>query len=112
MVEDDHDIRFALRAALEFEGYTVHVATNGKEALAILPNIQPLNLILLDQNMPIMSGAEFLVEKNKSAALAEIPVVILSAVSNLPVPHGVKEFLRKPVELDLLLDTVQRYCSA
>ena len=69
IVEDDTDLRETLKELLEIEGYTVTMASNGKEALSFLKKTQKFShLILLDLMMPIMDGASFLdaFHKNKS----------------------------------------------
>ncbi len=111
IVEDDVDIRDALQEILASEGYRVITAANGKLGLAALAAGPPPRLILLDLMMPVMDGLEFLALKKSDAAIAEIPVIVLSAVSDKSKVTGVKDFLRKPIELNTLLDAVASVCS-
>jgi CheY-like chemotaxis protein len=113
VVEDDYAIRETLRELLEDEGYRVMWASNGKEALARLHERAP-RVILLDLMMPVMDGWEFRDAQQRDPALANIPVVVISAdhgldhkVSGL----GVDGWLAKPFELDALLATVDRYAQ-
>jgi CheY-like chemotaxis protein len=114
IVEDEFLIRDALTEFLEEEGYSVAGAANGQEALSYLRRGTLPSLILLDLMMPVMSGMQFLAERQQDPALAAIPVVLLSAdrnsqekvLSTAPV-----EYLEKPVRLTDLLDTVERYCQ-
>jgi CheY-like chemotaxis protein len=114
IVEDEFLIRDALTEFLEEEGYSVAGAANGQEALSYLRRGMLPSLILLDLMMPVMSGMQFLAERQQDPALAAIPVVLLSAdrnsqekvLSTAPV-----EYLEKPVRLTDLLDTVERYCQ-
>lgn len=63
-VEDDESIRYSLGYALLDEGYTVHTAFNGKEALDFLSiHSNEIDLILLDVMMPVMDGF-ILMKKN------------------------------------------------
>jgi len=113
LVEDDHNIREALLDALAAEGYRVHCASNGREALSALQSCTP-RVILLDLMMPVMDGWQFRTEQQRDPSIARIPVVVISAdhrvkdkISNL----AVDEFLAKPFELETLLLTVDRYCA-
>lgn len=112
IVEDDLDIRTTLKQILEFEGYSVFTATNGKEGLEELGKIPRPCVILLDMMMPIMNGWEFMKAQKEDVLLATIPVVIVSAAgeraSSTP---GAAGFIKKPIELNHLFDFVKRYCG-
>lgn len=110
VIEDDHDIRVCLRQALEADGYYVFSAANGIDGLAMLQRIKPPDAIILDQNMPLMSGDAFLQIKQNDKALAPIPVIMVSAVADRSTPLGAVEFLRKPVDLNRLLEAIKRHC--
>ncbi|NUQ76472.1 MAG: response regulator [Polyangiaceae bacterium] len=114
VVDDDPDIRETVREILEEQGYRVVDAENGREALGRLRAGSMPDLILLDLSMPVMSGPEFCSEQQKDPKLSRIPVVVVTAtgspdqkVAKLPI-NGL---LRKPVGLDELLGTVQRFCG-
>ena len=109
IVEDDHSIREMLQELFEMEGYQVYAAENGKLALEILAKVTPC-LVLLDLMMPVMNGWEFLEIQGKSQVLASIPVVVMSAVRESIKPQSVKDFIKKPVDFDVLLDVVKQYC--
>ena len=112
IVEDDLDIRDPLRELLEEEGYKVECASTGLEALQMLQTSRP-NIILFDLMIPIMSGIELIQtlrdEHNKVATV----VVILSAAAHAEKTAsdlGVG-FIRKPINIDVLLATVHQYCA-
>jgi CheY-like chemotaxis protein len=114
IVEDDSDLREALSAVLRDEGYFVAMAADGREALDRLRRQWRPSLILLDLTMPVMNGWQFRAEQRQDPALSGIPVVVLSAGEHLAeqmVPLGIKDYVRKPVELNHLLRTIERYCS-
>lgn len=105
LIEDDHDIRVAIRSTLEQGNYEVLSAPNGRSALEILKQYIP-DLIVLDMVMPIMDGEEFLEQKNKSDKLAEVPVVLISAFEDKLkiITDGPK--LKKPFDLEKFLSTI------
>jgi signal transduction histidine kinase len=111
VVDDDPAIRAMLSEVLGDEGYNVVSVTNGQEALNHLHHNGGLpQLILLDLMMPTMNGWAFLSYQQQDAKLAAIPVVVISAGANLqqqPLPHAPASVLSKPVDVDLLLATVE-----
>ena len=111
VVEDDEDIRTAMVDILESEGYTTESATNGQEALELLHKIHKPCLVLLDMMMPIMNGREFLDKIMEDTYLAPIPVLVVSAVADKADTEGAVGFLKKPVDIDMVMKMVKRYCS-
>ena len=118
IVEDDADIREALQGYLELQGYEVRAASNGKEALEFLDTPPRPALILLDMALPVMDGHRVLTTRKASEALAEVPVIILSAGMAAMNPrdravyaanYDVAAFLKKPVEPRQLLELIERY---
>ncbi len=110
VVEDDEDIRTAMIDMLETEGYHAQAATNGLEALDLLHKIPKPCLVLLDMMMPIMNGREFLDKVMVDSVLAPIPVLIVSAVADKTNTKGSVGFLKKPVDIDVVLKMVDKYC--
>lgn len=110
IIEDDFDIREALKDALELEGYHVLTAKNGKEGLETLLTVASPCLVLLDMMMPVMGGREFLHELKKDATLMPIPVFIVSAIADKVNTDGAVGFIKKPADLDVVLKMVERYC--
>lgn len=110
VVEDDNDVRTTLREFLVDEGYDVETATNGREALLHLQSNKP-GLVLLDLMMPVMNGWEFLESKNKTPEFSEVPVLVLSAVAGKPYVPGALACLKKPIDLQRLMDFVELYCA-
>lgn len=110
IIEDDIDIREALLTVLTDEGYQVAGVSNGQEALLRLERSRPA-LILLDLRMPVMDGWQFREAQRRDARLRDIPVVVISADGEARQQLGVMGevgFLRKPIELDVLLSEVAR----
>ena len=114
VVDDDLDIREALQDVLEGAGYSVCCAADGQQALETLRcgRCTP-DLILLDLMMPRMNGFEFRDVQRRESGLCDIPVLLASADPALPQAArslGVAGYLRKPLDLDDLLGTVDRLC--
>ena len=112
LVDDDANTRVTLRDFLTEAGYVVHAARDGQHALHMLEKIDPPDLILLDYKMPVMDGKQFLSVQRRTPRLENIPVVILSAATRewSGAHLEVEEVLSKPVDLDLLLTTVNQIC--
>lgn len=111
IVEDDVDTREMLGRFLELEGYRVESAANGKVALERLDAGAPVCVILLDLMMPVMDGWQFRREQVQHAALADIPVIVVSAAGRDRIQQiDANAYLSKPVDLDELLERVTEYC--
>jgi len=110
VVEDDADALEALGDLLESHGYLVASARNGAEALEVLGRSPLPNLIVLDLLMPTMDGWEFRRRQKNDPRIAKIPVVVVSA-SSAAKPIDADSILRKPVDIDRLLETVARHCG-
>ncbi len=110
IIDDSVKISLLLREALESEGYSVLTAGNGKMALSMLRQVEAPSLILLDINMPIMNGNEFLRIIRSDAELRSIPVVVMTASLETKETIGVDFILHKPFDLASVLNLVQKYC--
>lgn len=118
VVEDDEPIRTAIVDFLRMEGFICYFAENGKAALHRLTEIPHPCLILLDLFMPVMDGLDFLRELKKEHQdwIVTLPIVIVSAgapqsevvKAALPFASG---FVKKPIDLDVLLRLINKYCS-
>ena len=114
IVEDDQDIRESLGFFLESEGYRVELAENGKEALRVLRGAAEIpGLVFLDLQMPVMSGEELLGEIKQDAALSalQVPIVVFTAAARGPVSGPIVSAMKKPVDLDVILQVVTKYCG-
>jgi CheY-like chemotaxis protein len=113
VIDDDFGIRDSLVDVLRDEGYTVEAAGDGDEAISLLRSMSaPPRLILLDWMMPRCDAPQFRALQKSDPKLAQIPVVLLTADTKLKERMSqieVDEYLAKPVDLDLLLETVARY---
>jgi two-component system chemotaxis response regulator CheY len=115
VIEDDSAIREMLVQTLEEEGFAAVSAADGMEALSYLQASSGLPcLILLDLMMPRMNGWQFREIQQNHPAIGSIPVVVLSARPDVRAYHTeiiVDGYLPKPVNFDLLMKIIRRYCS-
>jgi two-component system, chemotaxis family, chemotaxis protein CheY len=114
VVDDDADLREAITDVLRDAGYEVIVAHNGRHAMEVLGRSDPLpGLVLLDMMMPVLDGAGFLAEVRGHAQWGHIPVVVFSASANPNLKElGASGWVRKPVDLDALLEVVRQHVMA
>ena len=102
-------------AILRLKGFAVEEAANGKEALARLRDGERPGVVVLDLMMPVMNGWELRSVMLGDAALATIPVVVVSGKGRIPPDESATlqpaAVLVKPFELSELLELVGRYCA-
>jgi CheY-like chemotaxis protein len=112
-VEDEIDTRDAVTVVLEQEGFRVFGAANGQTALDYLRSNPPPCLILLDLMVPVMDGWQFMAVRARDPGLISIPVVIVSAhmsIQRQTTPLKAAGYLTKPIDMELLVATVRKYC--
>jgi signal transduction histidine kinase len=107
IIDDELIARATLEALLEDQPYQVHFAENGEEGLAKAENINP-DLIICDVMMPGMSGFEVCHSLRTHPVLAEVPIIILSALDDSEsrlkgLEAGADDFLNKPFDRSELL---------
>lgn len=112
IIEDDPEIRGITAVLLRREGYVVEEARSGDEALTFLrrSDRDPC-LILIDLMMPILGDWDVVDILREEDRILALPVVVLSAAHPDKAPSGVAGFVRKPIDFDLLLGLVRRYCG-
>ena len=103
LVAEDEMINRALLGGVLEEGFEVIFAENGKEALDLIREKRDkLSLVLLDLNMPEMSGQEVLRAMGKEPALKRVPVIVMTADREAEVESlalGAVDFIPKPYPL-------------
>lgn len=106
VVDDNKMNRLLLARGLEQEGHRVSFAENGRQALEMLRE-ERFDLVLLDVLMPEMDGYQVLGELTADTELKNVPVVMVSAVSELEsvvkcIEMGAEDYLPKPINAVLL----------
>ena len=105
VVDDDKNIRMYFEAVLKNSGYTVTVAKNGEEALAVMDQVH-IDLVVLDIMMPKMDGYEF--TRTLRECDNNLPILMVSA-KQLPIDKnkgfavGTDDYMTKPVDQEEFL---------
>jgi CheY-like chemotaxis protein len=111
VVEDDPDVREALAGVLHEAGYLTSWAEDGGAAIVALRRGPRPAAILLDLMMPGMDGYDFRAEQRSDPAIADIPIILLSAVRGAERAAATLEaaaFLPKPAPIEKLLAVISR----
>jgi two-component system cell cycle sensor histidine kinase/response regulator CckA len=118
VVDDEERLRELVGEILESKGYSVTLATQGKEALTLFRDAveqgRPFDLVVLDLAMPVMGGQECL--KNLIAIAPEVKTLVMSGlmetIEQEEILQKAKGLLRKPFQLTTFLEEVKRILSA
>lgn len=114
IVDDDQTVRLFLRRILEGRlECQVSEAENGKKALDVLQKFRP-DFMLMDISMPEVSGDELLEILRKTPAYQNLPVIVLSAISDREVISkllqlGISDYLLKPMEIRSTFDRIKLF---
>lgn len=103
VIDDVEENREILRYRLEKEGYRIETAEDGQEGLMVM-NKKPIDLVLLDLNMPVMNGFTFLEKVKANQKLTDIPVIVVSSLddedtANDVLMFGACGFVAKPFDM-------------
>ena len=110
VVEDDEDIADSIRYNLEREGFRARLALTGEDALNLILD-RPPNLILLDLNLPHMSGFELCRRLRSESTTAQVPILMLTARTEeadkvLGLNMGADDYITKPFSMRELVARV------
>ena len=116
LVVDDSPVFHSMFRAMLKEIYcaaTIRVARNGVDALAQIEQDGEPQLVLVDINMPVMDGLEFIARFKDAGGLERVPVVIVSTESDRAdvdrgLNAGAKAYLRKPFTVQQLRETLEQ----
>lgn len=107
LVDDDPDILDVLEITLSEENFEISKATNGEEAMKIIRS-KPLDLVLLDYNMPKMNGREVCAAVKKDILLRHLPIIMVTGRGEVEdkvggIDAGADDYIVKPFEPKELL---------
>lgn len=107
VVDDSRVVRKVARRILEANGFAVAEAEDGSRALEECRRAMP-GCVLLDWNMPVMNGLEFLIALRKEFGPDGPPVVFCTTENDIErieqaITHGAQEFIMKPFDEDILI---------
>jgi CheY-like chemotaxis protein len=109
LIEDDHDVADLFRHVLEMADYDSEIIYDGIEAMKRLEVLHP-DVVLLDLQLPGISGVEILKKMRAEERMKNIPVIVITAYAsyakNLPIAPDL--FLLKPVDIHDLSSLIQR----
>jgi CheY-like chemotaxis protein len=119
VIDDEEDIRRVARLALRVDGWRVEVASDGRNGFELVRQHRP-QLILVDLMMPSMSGAEFCRKVVEELGMQDVPIMMVSGVSEKAkilddfwaLPLRRRSFLKKPFDAAELIRAVQQLLPA
>jgi two-component system CAI-1 autoinducer sensor kinase/phosphatase CqsS len=111
LVEDHEGLRTGLGRLLERAGYRVEIAGHGGHGIDQLRR-RHVDLVVLDLDMPVVDGREFLSMHALDAQLARVPVLVYSAApAPAPLPPGVAAYVWKGADVADLLRAIERHSA-
>jgi len=117
IVEDDEVTSYMLEFLLQREGYTVTKANDGKEALKLIENSKPFDIVLLDIMIPYINGFELVSHIRAQPAWEKTPVLMLSGKSQekdiiKALDSGATDYIVKPFQPGEVLARIRKATSA
>ncbi|VAW23704.1 hypothetical protein MNBD_BACTEROID01-1738 [hydrothermal vent metagenome] len=112
IAEDDLNNYILMQFIIKRTGAKILRANNGKEALDIVNKLKNVDAILMDYQMPVMSGAEAIIKIRR--VNKNVPIIVISGYSprdlkSMSASNGYNETLTKPIQVDKLLGTIERH---
>lgn len=114
IAEDNPDSQSLLQTILEGEGFIVTTVSDGEKAIEILQEIKP-DILITDLMLPSVSGGDLIRHVRHTAELSQIPIVVISAYGDYEsdaLAVGANVMLKKPLDSNVLVDTIKRLKSA
>lgn len=117
IVEDDEVTSYMLEFLLQREGYTVTKANDGKEALKLIENSKPFDIVLLDIMIPYVNGFELVSHIRSQPAWGKTPVLMLSGKSQekdivKALDSGATDYIVKPFQPGEVLARIRKATTA
>jgi DNA-binding response OmpR family regulator len=113
VVEDNAHTAYLLQFMLQRAGYDVLIAADGRDAQAVIDNVEPVDAILLDLMLPYVSGYQLISELRDSLSWHQVPIIVVSGkvleqdvVKALDL--GADDYVTKPFRPQELLARLRR----
>lgn len=108
IVDDSRFVRGYLRGLLEEKGIECEEAADGQAAIDCIHVGEPFDLALVDWNMPVMNGLEFLIALRREFGPDNPPVVFCTTENDIDhieqaITNGAQEFIMKPFDEEILV---------
>lgn len=112
IIDDEINLRETLSELLNYSGYKVYEAENGRHGIEKINLIEP-DLIICDIMMPVLDGYGFM-EQHKKSKYSHIPVILVSAKAekldeDIALNLGAQGYLMKPFKFNELLSKIKSY---
>lgn len=112
VVDDDPSLRETVRDRLVFQGWDIHTASDGREALGLVARTTP-DVVLLDIYMPRMDGLTTLECLRRDPALSDLPVMVVTSSTSVAditraAACNIADYVTKPFSVAELVARVQR----
>ena len=111
VIDDDASFRRAVERRLKFAGYEVETYSSAEQLLERLPDVEKRGCILLDVQMPGLTGLELQGQLTERGSI--LPIIFLTAHSDTPttvlaIKAGAEDFLTKPASAEQLIEAIER----
>lgn len=109
VIDDSRTMRLIIKKLLRDVGFQVAEAENGADALTALRAAPPPDLVLVDWNMPVMNGVEFIQAVRADPTYAQLPIVMVTTETELTqvevaLSAGASEYVMKPFTKEVIIE--------
>ncbi|MGD0929682.1 MAG: response regulator [Candidatus Korobacteraceae bacterium] len=109
IVDDSSAMRAILGMTLKRQGFEVVQAKDGMDALALLEKVEPLDLILIDWNMPVMNGLQLLERIRRQPQFDRTQILMVTTETGMgqmseALSAGANEYIMKPFTSEMVSD--------
>ncbi|MGA2688625.1 MAG: response regulator [Candidatus Korobacteraceae bacterium] len=112
IVDDSSAMRAILGMTLKRQGFEIVQAKDGMDALAVLTKIEPVDLILIDWNMPVMNGLQLLERIRQQHEYDHTQILMVTTETGMgqmseALSAGANEYIMKPFTADMVMDKLR-----
>lgn len=112
VIDDSRAARMAIGRILKGIGFEIDEAENGEVALSHLKNQGPYELCMIDWNMPVMNGYEFIKQVRKDSRFSSVTLVMVTTENEMSqvvkaLSAGANEYVMKPFTEEIILEKLE-----